>query len=83
MAVKRFAGAVEFVRLDIERLERLVGPEYEELERERDLFGHPDAVVCGKNDFEKLVYESLVDELGVVEHLHVTMLPSDGFVTAN
>ncbi|KAJ3126387.1 hypothetical protein HK098_007585 [Nowakowskiella sp. JEL0407] len=78
-AISRFGGNVEFGRLDMDRLERLVQPAYESLEANADILGHPDVVVCGPNDFEQMVYESLVDELGFVDHSHVTMMPPGTF----
>ncbi|KAJ1565997.1 hypothetical protein HK096_005007 [Nowakowskiella sp. JEL0078] len=78
-AIERFGGVVVEGRLNEELLERLVQRPYDEMESNSAAFGHPDVIVCGSNDFEQMVYEALVDELGFVDHSHVTMLPPQTF----
>ncbi|KAI8807060.1 hypothetical protein BJ742DRAFT_341570 [Cladochytrium replicatum] len=60
-------------RLDTELLEKLVAEPYDEMKQDG---GSVCVVVCGPVKFEQMVYDVLVDELGVL-HEDITVLPPD------
>ncbi|KAJ1528200.1 hypothetical protein HK096_010429 [Nowakowskiella sp. JEL0078] len=77
-AVRRFGGVVRFGKLDSQIIESVIGEEYDRMEQNAEMFGGAEVLVCGPNSFEQMVYESLVDELGV-DHTRITLIPPNTF----
>ncbi|KAJ3125617.1 hypothetical protein HK098_008345 [Nowakowskiella sp. JEL0407] len=77
-AVRRFGGTVEFGKLNVDSIERLIGNEYDWMEQTTEVFGGPEILICGPSSFEQTVYETLVDELGV-DHTRITLIPPHTF----
>ncbi|KAI8807057.1 hypothetical protein BJ742DRAFT_341390 [Cladochytrium replicatum] len=76
-AINKYGGTVfQGKRVDLELLEKLVAEPYDEMRQ--DGLGSVSVVVCGPPAFEQMVYDQLVDELGIL-HEDITMLPPSSY----